>query len=579
MITLSKFQEALSSKEPLTTPNQSVSGQEHHLLKLLTTLSSQTQEQQAEHLEKVLSVLCEANIDELQCLKLMTAVSDASDRLIATLRQQYIYETGALSEVQLGYVAQVKSLHYLIILAYDKVVRRQELISNSQPKNILKKGFPRYFNTNKKRANTLTVAIYQSLLRYHKLLCEEALCYRKPSDYLWFRINQLYHLAYQQRVSHLELNRETVTPYTNSIHQLYCQICLHSLLNVCAMRRPNVLLVQRLLPEWSHYIVATIEPTTETRVFVDLQSDKPPTYLTPNSEINPYEDRYDCLFLELTPMVQYFNSRRQLSTESSNVGIGHGLLNTISMTVSYRYLQPQLTLPTKYSLKHRASLIAGFNSIHHHVSDSSSFASLIAIDELSIDERPRYDTFNTEQNSNSVLDIEVFDSHDSLSLFRTLRLVPTVDVLNEEHVGEEALDMDMIDGELAATTPPSLHIMSLFLLCQPDVTEQPDRSIGVVRWRHFDTKDKEVEWQLLGHQIVACGLRLEGRNPQKHCFVPALILGKDEQLQTMSSLIVPSSYFQPDDRVIMRISSKQTHLRLGRRLMITEGFSQYEIAK
>mgnify|MGYP001406385520 FL=1 len=64
-----------------------------------------------------------------------------------------------------------------------------------------------------------------------------------------------------------------------------------------------------------------------------------------------------------------------------------------------------------------------------------------------------------------------------------------------------------------------------------------------------------------------------------HCFVPALILGKDEQLQTMSSLIVPSSYFQPDDRVIMRISSKQTHLRLGRRLMITEGFSQYEIAK
>ena len=95
MITLSKFQEALSSKEPLPTPNQSVSGQEHHLLKLLTTLSSQTQEQQAEHLEKVLSVLCEANIDELQCLKLMTAVSDASDRLIATLRQQYIYDRRA----------------------------------------------------------------------------------------------------------------------------------------------------------------------------------------------------------------------------------------------------------------------------------------------------------------------------------------------------------------------------------------------------------------------------------------------------------------------------------------------------
>lgn len=583
MITFSMFQEALSFKEPSLlqqtsqATNRIVDGDANHLLKLLTTLSSQTQEQQAEHLEKVLSVLCEANIDELQCLKLMTAVSDASDRLIATLRQQYIYETGALSEVQLGYVAQVKSLHYLIILAYDKVVRRQELISNSQPKKILKKGFPRYFNTNKKRTNTLTVAIYQSLLRYHKLLCEEALCYRKPSDYLWFRINQLYHLAYRQRVSHLELNRETVTPYTNSIHQLYCQICLHDLLNVRAMRRPNILLVQRLLPEWSHYIVATIEPTTETRVFVDLQSDKPPTYLTPNSEINPYEDRYDCLFLELTPMVQYFDSRRQLSTESSNVGIGHGLLNTISMTISYRYLQPQLTLPNKHSIKHHASLVTGFNSIYQRIGRSVSFASLIAAESLPLEERPRYDTLDSEKNSDNIPNVEVFGAHDSPSLFRIIRLASKANILNQEKVAEEGIDIDTEKAELTAKLP--LHIMSLFLLSQTEVAEQPDCSIGVVRWMHLDTQHKEVEWQLLGHQVVACGLRLEGRDPQKHCFVPALILGKDEQLQTMSSLIIPSSYFQTNDRVVMRIDHKQTHLRLGRRLILTDEFSQYEIAQ
>ena len=96
---------------------------------------------------------------------------------------------------------------------------------------------------------------------------------------------------------------------------------------------------------------------------------------------------------------------------------------------------------------------------------------------------------------------------------------------------------------------------------------------------HLDTQHKEVEWQLLGHQLVACGLRLEGEGKRSRHFVPALLLGKDERLQTISSLIIPSSYFQTNDRVVMRIDHKQTHLRLGRRLILTDEFSQYEIAQ
>ena len=38
----------------------------------------------------------------------MATVIDASDQLIATLRQSYIYETGVLSDIQMGYVAQIK---------------------------------------------------------------------------------------------------------------------------------------------------------------------------------------------------------------------------------------------------------------------------------------------------------------------------------------------------------------------------------------------------------------------------------------------------------------------------------------
>ena len=121
--------------------------------------------------------------------------------------------------------------------------------------------------------------------------------------------------------------------------------------------------------------------------------------------------------------------------------------------------------------------------------------------------------------------------------------------------------------------------MSLILVYGSENTEQPDWSIGVVRWFNVDTKNPEVEWQILGHKIVACGLRLEGSKTRSHHFVPAFILGKDEQLQTTGTLIVPPSYFQADDRVVMRIGNKQTSLRLGRRLMMTDKFSQYEVAQ
>ena len=231
MITLSMFREHLDSTEPLPPlSNRSVNGQERYLLKMLATLPTLTQEQQTEHLESLLTVLRESNMDEQQRLKLMTTVIDASDRLIAAFRQHYIYETGALSQDQMSYIAQMQSLHYLIIMVYDKVVRRETQLSEASLNQSSGKGWQRFFGAETKPDSTLAIAIYQSLLRYQKLLAEETLCYRKPSDYLWSKVNQLYYLAHQKKVADIDLSLHTVTNQTNSIHQLYCQICLHHLL-------------------------------------------------------------------------------------------------------------------------------------------------------------------------------------------------------------------------------------------------------------------------------------------------------------------------------------------------------------
>lgn len=611
MITLSTFQEYLSSKKSISqaqppSMSQSANGQEHYLLKLLATLPSQTPIQQAEQLEKILTVLREVNIKEQQRLKLLAQVIDASDQLIATLRQHYIYEIGALNDVQLSHMAQVKSLYYLIIMAYDRVIHDKQALLQNRKKPPSSKVWKRYFKVNNDSSVLLATAIYQTLLMYQKLLGEEVICYQKPSSYLWYKINRLYALAYQHHVLTVNHIETTGSLRASNIHQLYCQICLHSLLNMRAMQRQTVLLVQRLLPEWGKYIVATIEPKTETRVFVDLHSDKPPAYLTANSDINPYEDHHHCLFIELGPLLAYFEARVQALIVDGSEGTECYLLNKLSMTMRYRYLQTPLTPVTKYVIKKEAVLITGFNNIHYRVSGSQSFANLIAVNDLPEEQRPRYETGKHKRGGDETVIHEILSNSDT-SLFRRLQLVSPADhsqATNKEAISnkdtisnygeivtdsgiaqlkklpnQEGVDLGIVDPKWTMTAPLLVSTMSLFLICRSDRNASTDWSIGVARWLNPDDKNLEVEWQVLGHAVVACGIRLEGRETRSQHFVPAFILGGDEQLQTAGTLIVPTAYFQPNDRVTMRINNKQTPLRLEKRVLFTDEFSQYEIVK
>ena len=612
MVNLSTFQEYLAAGVSLLqTENTFVSSNEPHLRKWAALLPAQTEEQQAEQLEKILTELRVANMDDRQRLTLTSIVIDAANQLIAALRQHYIYETDAFNDAQLGYIARVKSLYYLIIMTYDGVIHREITFLKDKQQQSSASLWQRYFTTERSSPITLAIANYQTLLMYEKLLFEDALCYQKPLPYVWSNINQLYHMACEQQASDINLSAYIATYRADTIHQLYCQICLHSLLNVRAMRRPNILLVQRLLPQWAEHIVATIEPHTATRVFVDLHSKEPPTYLTAHSSINPYDARHTCLFIELAPMVTYLKSSAQALIDTGREGAEYCLMNNVSMTISYRYIQPQLTLPIKHSAKKIAQVVTGFNDIHYRVSNGKGLISLIEAKALPDHQQPRYDTLPSNTSSHKELAVDIFDSDNQSSHFRTLRLQSDSDVqsstkksqpLTAARVSiasvkantEAACDTMLINENATSknetykndtptiTAPPPLPIMSLFLLCRSDnadTDDSPDWSIGVVRWLNLDTEKPELEWQVLGHKLIACGIRLHDRGTRSRHFVPAVVIGGDEQLQTTCSLLLPTSHFQTGDRVIMRINNKQKTLRLVRHLMTTDEFSQYEVVQ
>lgn len=586
MVNLSTFQAYLAAKPALLEAcHKSNRSNEPYLRQWAILLPAQTEAQQLEQIEKVLTELRSTAMDDRQRLTLIQIVVNVANQLIAALRQHYIYETGALNEAQLGYVAQVKSLYYSLIMTCDGVIQREiSYLKAKSPKSPApaRSLWQRYFSNEKSSPVTLAIAIYQTLLMYQKLLFEDGFCYQKPPEYIWGNINKCYRIAYQQQASHIVLSAYIPAQQGDTIHHLYRQICLHELLNVRALRRPHILLLQRLLPVWSAHVVATIELRTETRVFVNLESKEPPIYLTALSTINPYDPHHTCLFIELKPLVIYLQSRIQTLIDTDRRGVEYHLLNSVSMAINYRYIQPKRIMrpidTREPGTKQTVTLIAGFNEIHYHINNGEAFSRLIASKNLPEDQQPRYDTLPKNTVTHKVLRAETAAANNQSLHFRTLRLLlDSSEPSTSSKPSEPWMPTDKIDDR--ASIAPPLQIMGLFLLCREDMATAPKWSIGVVRWLNLDSKRYELEWQVLGHQLIACGIGLQDRQNRSQHFVPALVIGADEHLQTPYSLLLPTSHFQTDDKVLMRINDQQKSLRLGRILMVTDEFSQYAVVQ
>ena len=602
MMTLPTFQDYLTFKDPRAqSPRRYNNLQEQQLIKWAALLPTQTEAQQVDQLLQVLDELTHAHVDDKWRLELAGIVMSAVDRVVITLRHRYCYESGALSDSQLKDLQHIKSLYMASIEVYSGIISRATLYAagNLQHPTDAQNNWVPNLTRTKSSSSTLALAIYHALSTYLKILKEITLSYQKPPKNLWLTINQLYYLACDYDIAHTDLRALVLNRHAGNIHKLYCQICLHSLLNLSAMTRASILMVHRLLPLWSKHIIATLEPQTETRVYVDLHSDHPPSYLNAQSLINPYQEQYDCLFIELAPLVTYLQLRSQTLADEGNETAERCLLDKVWMAVTYRYIQPQRTLPTKQSLKQLATIITDFNAIHYYTSGSQSLNTLLDSEALPESYRPRYDTEPKPNQLTTLTNVETFDREDAFSHFRLLRLPIDSDerslVVDQEPSlikqaatsvkGKQAAkSIDIVANEnqsdtMISTAPPRLRNMSLFLLCRLGITAKDNWSIGIVRWLGFDQKGTEVEWQILGNDISPCAVRLEDRSERSQSFVPAFLVAADEPLQTSSSLLLPRARFQPNDKVAIYINGEQQSLRLQDRLLITEEFVQYEIVR
>ena len=343
-VQLSTFQESLTTKISLMTSEvNDVNKCEQQLIKQIASLPVQSEAAQAEQLESMLTGLGVADMDDALRLRLLAIVMTTIESFIATLRKLYLYEIGTLSQQQLEAVGQVESIYYLALMNFDAIIQRENLRLDYQLQRVKPSFWQQMITQQPKLPSTLAVAIHQALTIYQNLLFEKAICYQKPLRNIWLSLNQLYFLACEYNITDLNLTPHIATREASTIHQLYCQICLYSLLDVLTMSRSTMLLVMRLLPEWAAHIVTTLEPQTKTRIFIDLNDDAPPQYLTATTSINPYEDKHDCLFIELDPLAIYLKQRQRKLLTKDNALNEYQLVTKILTVITYRYLTREPT--------------------------------------------------------------------------------------------------------------------------------------------------------------------------------------------------------------------------------------------
>ena len=573
------------------------------LLEWAAGLPSQTESQQVQSIEKILIELTTLDLEEEQLVALMNTVITSVEHLVASLQKHYIYEVIAFNDEQSRQANQVKYLYYLVIEFYDITLRRQVLSLTPSPLSKASKDWRQSFKSAKKPL-LLAATLYQTLFFYQKLLHEQALSYQKPFQPLWSVINQLYVFAYEQGIEQTDISDKIAARKAKNIHELYLQICLYDLLNITLSPRPNLLLIQRLLPAWSQHLTVSTEFQTNTRIFVDLKSASPPEYLNANTSINPYDKNYFCLFIDLSPLAVYLEECKLALKEKNSYSMEYRLFERMLITINYRYLERENSIPTKRSAKLNAKIITKFNTIYEHIDQNASLREALEVKSISTATESSSPSLASESTMLTTMEVKTFDSTDVLSPLRILQIssktnTPAAAIKKSpcsEHLSTKTTEPILflknltlalvalhqeITEELTKynalkTFLPLLQIDSLLLLSRPSISGKLRQSIGIVRWLTVGEVETEIEWQVLGHLLTACSLALDNSSAHNLSELPAIMVAGDDDLQTTTSLLVPAYHFSSHNRVVMRIGESKKSLHLKRCLLNTNVFSQYE---
>lgn len=529
---------------------------------------------QCQQLEKALTEMIVADIPDAKRLQLMKELKDVMQRVISQLRSDYIHEPSQLNKLQHGMVNQVISIYYLAVLVFDGMVARQLQSQSPKQENVklswksilpLGRGDNQLF---------LQESVYHLMYLYLNLMMEAAIVFVKPQEILWQQINRLYMIASSQNILNMPYKEKYHDRHADSIHDIYKQACLYSLLRPVSFRRQDILGIHKVLPHWATFVDISDDPISDNKIYVELKSDQPPEYLTPYSRINPFAEDSTCLFLNLERLNHYL-TEAQNKKDKGYISFEMRLARLAQYTLGQQqYLKrSEKRIPTR----RHANIVTGLHRIHYHLSGKISLNDLIMADDLPKGYRPKGSVAADKQDYKHMLDATIMDVSKTGYRF-SFGESEDIEVSDDNVNG--AIEYEKKSAiKQAAANSTALKVLSIFALMPDKGDAESNWELGVIRWIENKNRSIEAGARIIGYAVTACGIRLETKDERSQDFVMGLLIAGNESLATQTSLILPQYHFKEGDRVVLRIGDKQTNLRLAKNINNSDDMQQYEIVR
>ncbi len=491
-----------------------------------------------------------------------------AERLIAQMQNEYIHNPQSASDEQKTCINEVRSLYFLLILAYQAIAfdTYEQLqgdvthankhswlkkLTGGLSANVVRNGVSLGVVGEPKRL--FTMAVYRLMALCYKLGMEFALTYQKSPQSFWQLLNSWYLKSAVLQVDKLCVSQLGDNP-PNTIHQQYLQSCLASFTNLFAYRRVDILQVFKILPTWVNYVQTTFTPDSDLRLFVNLQAATPPELISPYASVNPYKEEHVCLFFSVQALFQHLQALEHSETMAGKSAF-EGRLATMVLLAFYR----QSESDSNASLyTQSAVMVVGFGAIFKKLTPKHSFNQVIAQSQLKDSYRPK----------------RLFGVHDS-DHEEQVRLIRRSDSGAQFIIGAYA---QTETGENKVLNRPYLPVFSLFAMKSPKSNHKYPWRLGIVHWAEGKAEHVEVDGRFLGRILSACGIRLNTRDMRSQEFVQAFLIAGDE-LSQQTTLILPRYHFKAGDTVILRLGVKETALRLERNVLTTDEIEQYQIVR
>ena len=534
-------------------------------------------------------------------LALLYEVAKVSQLLLSKLRLQYCNQVGLLNTTQHAALDKVLSIYYMSIMVYYNVWQRLSSQLGVETQKTSPALLRRFTKPTATTQDLVKRCVYTIIVILKQALLEKHLGYRNDTQVIWHYLHACYSFSRTYDWEHYCFDLSDLFHYTGmmDIQSIYYQCLLADIIVPASYRRYDLLHYQMRLVEWTKYMRVTSDPDDKPFLFVNLNSDVGVQTLHPDMAYNPFAPDVSSLFIDIAPLIQNITLVAQYEPNSNddNTRQKERLLHKRLAKLALPNLYTKIKPPPLFTPTHEPYYITlGFHAIHYLLSGKISLANLIHSHLLPEPLRPMSHTDQSLIKPSRIMLTGTYQQqsqltwHDNLPAQQTPitgNRLPQASLVNQFQVNSliAMLDEATLSDRHAKKNWQLGQILSLKQYLPPPSEDNLTLNQRIQQYPSSqdntdDMNTTQISVKMLGEGIVPCGVRIINPESRLPRFMPALIIPRNpKHPSSQTSLMMVRFGYQVNDKLIIRIDSKEVKIRLNELIEITDDIENYTFVR